>query len=80
MAKILKKDIDDDIPANRSGRSVSVSVPVQDTRPYLTRHFPNSYRRRLNRLADYYMVSLEEMLNCSVGHGLSALDMALARG
>jgi len=73
MAKILKREMDDEIPANK-GRSTSISTPVADTRPYLTRHFPNSYRRRLVQLAHYYGVSLEEMLNCSVGHGLSALE------
>jgi len=73
MAKILKRDIDNDVSAPRT--RVSISTPVADTRPYLTRHLPNSYRRRLSQLANYYEVSLEEMLNCSVGHGLSALEM-----
>jgi len=56
------------------GRNVQVSVPVSDARPYSTRHFPNKYHRRLAVLAGYYEVSLEEMLNCTVGHGLSALE------
>ena len=56
------------------GRNAQVSVELTDARPYSTRHFPNNYRRRLVRLSAYYSVSLEEMLNCSVGHGLSALE------
>jgi len=74
MAKILKREMDDSVAALNPGRSTSISTPIADTRPYLTRHFPNSSRRRLVRLAHYYGVSLEEMLNCSVGHGLSALE------
>ncbi len=57
-----------------SGRNVQVSVHPSDARPYSTRHFPNKYHRRLEILAHYYEVSLEEMLNCTVGHGLSALE------
>ena len=53
---------------------VQVSVPPSDARAYSTRHFPNKYHRRLIVLAGRYEVSLEEMLNCAVGHGLSALE------
>ena len=56
------------------GRRLQVSVHPSDARPYLTRHFPNKYKRRLVQLAAHYEVSLEEMLNCSVGHGLAALE------
>jgi len=58
---------------------VQVSVHPSDARPYLTRHFPNKYRRRLFALSAYYGVSLEEMLNCTVGHGLSALEKIKAQ-
>ena len=57
-----------------AGRNVQVSVHPSDARPYSTRHFPNKYHRRLTVLAGYYEVSLEEMLNCTVGHGLLALE------
>ena len=63
----------DNYNPTRLGR-IQVSVHPSDARPYLTRHFPNKYRRRLYVLAAYYEVSLEEMLNCTVGHGLSALE------
>jgi len=56
------------------GRSVQVSTPVGDSRPYLTRHLPNSYRRRIQKLAQHYEVSQEEMTNCVLGHGLVALE------
>jgi len=56
------------------GRHLQVSVHPSEARPYSTRHFPDKYRQRLFHLAGYYGVSLEEMLNCSVGHGLSALE------
>ncbi len=58
---------------------IQVSVHPSDARPYLTRHFPNKYRRRLFVLSAYYGVSLEEMLNCAVGHGLSALEKIRAQ-
>jgi len=56
------------------GRHLQVSVHPSEARPYSTRHFPDKYHRRLLRLSSYYGTSLEEMLNCSVGHGLSALE------
>jgi len=62
------------IDSSIMGRRVQVTVPLSDARPYSTRHFPNKYHRRLIVLAGYYEVSLEEMLNCTVGHGLSALE------
>jgi len=56
------------------GRNAQVTVQLSDARPYSTRHFPNKYHRRLLVLAAHYSVSLEEMLNCTVGHGLAALE------
>jgi len=59
---------------NNRGRSVQVTTSVSDSRPYLTRHLPNSYRRRIQKLAANYEVSLEEMMNCVLGHGLVVLE------
>jgi len=58
---------------------IQVTVHPSDARPYLTRHFPNKYRRRLFALSAYYGVSLEEMLNCTVGHGLVELEKIKAQ-
>jgi len=55
-------------------RSALVSCDLNDCRPYLTRHLPNSYRRRVQALAEHFGVSQEEMVNCTLGYGLSALE------
>jgi len=58
----------------RLGRQSQISFPINETRPYLTRHLPNSYRRRVKRLSQYYGTSQEEMMNCTIAHGLAALE------
>jgi len=63
-----------DLEARSRGRTIQISATVSDTRPYLTRHLPNSYRRRIQKLAQFYEVTQEEMTNCVLGHGLSALE------
>jgi len=73
-------DLDDTTPIRSRGRTVQVTTSVSDSRPYLTRHLPNSYRRRIQKLATTYEVSQEEMHNCVLGHGLVALEKIVREG